>query len=71
MQLTWMVAPTGTLGMVKEPSASVTEPLVVPATTTPAPMTGPIASETVPVAVRFWAKATPVRATRSAVSRTD
>ena len=71
MQITWMVAPTGTLLIEKEPLASVTVPLVVPATTTPAPMTGPMLSETTPVAVRFWADAVQAMHTRTAVSRTD
>ena len=62
---------SGEEAMEKEPSMSVTVPFEVPATTTPAPMTGPIASETTPVAVRFWAEATHAMETRAAVSKAD
>ena len=45
------MSPFFTLEREKLPSKSVITPLVVPFTTTEAPITGPIASTTVPVAV--------------------
>ena len=51
-----MVEPFSTSLMVNIPSRSVMAPLVVPFTTTLAPMTGsPRASLTCPLTVSFWA----------------
>ena len=62
--------PFFTPGKEKLPSKSVIVPVVVPFTTTEAPITGPIASTTVPVAVSLccviFTSSAPVEATAKA-----